>query len=241
MRVSWNMQRNGNKVARTYAAQNVCDIARLLADRYHDFSHHNKKNPLAEALFIICSIQTNANGYHATYRALRQAYSSFSALACASQKEIEQIIVRGGLSKQKSTSLTRLMAEVIRRFGKPTLSPLRAMADNECEQALISLPGIGKKTARCVMMYSLGRAVFPVDTHCWRISRRIGWVRATRSDSYCSPRDMDRLQAKIPPELRFSLHVNMVSLGREICLPNKPHCINCPIKTYCCRIGLRSR
>lgn len=179
--------------------------------------------------------------HHATYRALRRAYPTFSALACASQQEIERTIFRGGLSKQKSASIKRLMAEVIRRFGKPTLSPLKAMEDPECEQALLSLPGIGKKTARCVMMYSFSLAVFPVDTHCWRISRRIGWVRPTRSDGYCSHRDMDRLQVKIPPELRFSLHVNMVSLGREICLPQKPRCTNCPIKTYCRKIGLHSR
>lgn len=235
------MHRIRNKTIRTYVARDVYDIAKELADRYHDFSHYNKKNPLAEALFIICSIQTDLNGYHATYRALRRTYPTFSALARASQKDIERTIFRGGLSKQKSESMTRFMTDLILRFGKPTLSPLKKMQDAECEQTLLSLPGIGKKTARCIMMYSLGRAVFPVDTHCWRISRRIGWVRATRSDGYCSPRDMDRLQAKIPPELRFSLHVNMVSLGREVCLPKKPHCINCPIKPYCRRIGLRSR
>jgi hypothetical protein len=85
----------------------------------------------------------------------------------------------------------------------------------------------------CVMMYSLGRNVFPVDSNCWRICRRLGWVRATRPDRSCSPRDMDRVQAAIPANFRFSLHVNLVSHGRSCCLPSTPHCESCCIQHFC--------
>ena len=113
---------------------------------------------------------------------------------------------------------------IIERFGRLTLAPLQGLDDAAGEAFLTSLPGVGKKVARCVMMYSLGREVFPVDTHCWRIARRFGWVRPTQKDGHCAPRDMDRLQNKIPPALRFSLHVNMVSLGREHCKAGAPLC-----------------
>jgi endonuclease III len=112
------------------------------------------------------------------------------------------------------------------------------MSDEEAEAFLLSLPGVGKKVARCVLMYSLGRQVFPVDTHCWRIAQRLGWVRPTQKDKHCAPRDMDRLQSKIPPELRHSLHVNMISLGREICAPTSPRCDECPISAWCPKIGV---
>lgn len=112
------------------------------------------------------------------------------------------------------------------------------MGDAEAEAFLLSLPGVGKKVARCVLMYSLGRQVFPVDTHCWRIARRLGWVRPIQKDKHCAPRDMDRLQSKIPLELRHSLHVNIISLGREICTPTTPRCNECPISAWCPRIGV---
>ena len=83
------------------------------------------------------------------------------------------------------------------------------------------------------MLYSLGHEVFPVDTHCWRISQRLGWIRSTSRDGVCSKRDMDRLQEKIPAKLRFSLHVNMISLGREICIDGRPRCNLCPLKQLC--------
>ncbi|MDO9012453.1 MAG: hypothetical protein Q7U78_11700 [Gallionella sp.] len=134
--------------------------------------------------------------------------------------------------------IRNLLDAVVARFGEPNLEPLRSMSDQEAEDFLLSLPGVGKKIARCVLMYSLDRQVFPVDTHCWRIARRLGWVRPTQKDRHCAQRDMDRLQSKIPPELRYSLHVNMISLGREICTASAPKCDKCPLAALCPRIGI---
>jgi len=78
-------------------------------------------------------------------------------------------------------------------------------------------------------MYSLGHKVFPVDTHCFRVLNRLGLI-------HCEPpvrRHEDEIQGMIPENLRYSLHVTMVSLGREICLPQKPRCPDCPIFTFC--------
>jgi len=113
---------------------------------------------------------------------------------------------------------------VARVYRKPTLTPLKHMTNNECERFLTSLPNVGKKVARCIMMYSLDRQVFPVDTHCWRICRRLGWIKQTRKGYSCPPRDMDRLQSIIPPDLRYSMHVNLVSHGRTVCTETKPRC-----------------
>lgn len=223
-----------------FRAPNVETVARVLTQHYGTWSHYNRKNPLEELLFILCSIQTNEGLYRDTYSALRQAFPSFESLAAADEDDIAAVIANGGLSKQKARKIKHLLHQVRERFGKPTLAPLKRLDDDEREQFLTSLMGVGKKTARCVMMYSLGSQVFPVDLHCWRICRRLGWVRPTRRDRSCSPKDMDRLQAKIPPALRYNLHVNMVSLGRDICTARKPKCTVCPICQYCRRIGVQS-
>ena len=221
-------------------APNVETVARVLAKHYGTWSHYNRRNPLEELLFIVCSIQTNESLYRSTYSALRQAFPSFKSLATADENDIAAVIADGGLSKQKARKIKHLLHQISEQFGKPTLAPLKRFDDAEREQFLTALMGVGKKTARCVMMYSLGSQVFPVDLHCWRICRRLGWVRPTRLNKSCSPKDMDRLQAKIPPALRYGLHINMVSFGREICTTKKPKCSLCPIRRYCRRIGVQN-
>lgn len=188
-------------------------VARILRKRYDDFGHYNRKNPLEELLFILCSVQTQESNYRKTFLALRRAFPRFEDLGNASPREIARPLKPGGLSPTKSKAIRRICGCIQARFGKVTLAPLRRMSDAECEAFLTSLPGVGLKVARCVMMYTLGRQVFPVDTHCWRISWRLGWIRATSRDGVCSRREMDRLQEKIPVELRHSLHVNLISLG----------------------------
>jgi len=217
---------------------NVRQVTAALRKKFRNFSHCNKRNPLDELLFIICSVKTNEEKYQTTYKTLKLSFPRYEMIADASPKEIAKAIEKGGLSNQKSVVIKKIFDAIMSEFGAATLSPLRPMSDGECEKFLLSLPGVGKKTARCVMMYSLGRQVFPVDTHCWRICRRLGWIRRTRPDGSCSPRDMDRLQTKIPDELRLSLHVNLVSLGRQVCTANNPRCSDCPINFWCRRIGV---
>ncbi len=218
----------------------VRDVSELLSKRFGDRHHYNRKNPLHELLFIICSIQTNEELYRETFASLRRHFPTFSALGRATEAEIARSLVRGGLSKQRARKIRVILEQIRELFGRISLAPLKKLNDVEREQALTSLLGVGKKTARCVMLYSFGSQVFPVDSHCWRICRRLGWVRATRPDKSCSPADMDRLQKKIPPVLRYSLHVNMVSLGREICTSTGPKCSICPIQKYCRKVGVKS-
>lgn len=216
----------------------VWNVAAALKDRYRDFNHHNLKNPLDELLFIMCSTKTAEASYRNTFRALKETFPTHLQIAEAPAEYIARPIASGGLSNQKGKAIRDLLDIIVARFGEPSLKALRAMSDEDAEAFLLSLPGVGKKIARCVMMYSLGRQVFPVDTHCWRIARRLGWVRATQKDKHCAPRDMDRLQSKIPPELRHSLHVNMISFGREICTPSAPRCDECPISALCPKTGV---
>jgi len=235
------VSKNGKSWQRKSLPRRTDETARILRGRYKDFAHYNRRNPFEELLFILCSVQTDEKKYRETFASLRRKFPRFEGLGRASAGAIAKPLKPGGLSPSKSVMIRKICAELKRRFGEVTLAPLRRMADQECEALLTSLPGIGTKVARCVMMYSLGRQVFPVDTHCWRICRRLGWVRGTR-DGVCTEADMDRLQGKISPRWRFSLHVNMISLGREVCRSSKPLCELCSLRKVCRRsrpAGLR--
>ena len=213
-------------------AENVLEVAKALKKKYKDFAHYNKKNPLDELIFIICSIKRQEQVYLASYKALKEKFPSHRNLLEAPVEEIIQVLSSAGLQNQKASMIKNVLSSITAEFGQPTLSPLKTMSDSECEAFLTGLPGIGKKVARCVMLYSLGRQVFPVDTNCWRISQRLGWVTWSNKMNIKST-DMDLLQAKISPAARFSLHVNMVAHGRLICREQEPLCSKCCISKYC--------
>jgi len=208
-------------------------VAAKLQKRYGAFHHYNKKNPLDELIFIICSVKRREDRYLLAFRDLKRAFPSYKKLSVASLYRIRAVLTPYGLQNEKALAIKQILEAVIERFGRPTLSPLGIMNDTDCEAFLLGLRGVGKKVARCVMMYSLGRAVFPVDSNCWRVCQRLGWVNWRHNRNTISSKDMDLLQARIPERLRASLHLNMVSHGRSICTVRKPKCVSCMIKNHC--------
>jgi endonuclease III len=223
-------------------AYKVQEIAEALRKEYKDSNHHNKRNPLDELLFIICSIKRSEKVYLSSFKALKKKFPSHKALLEAPIEKISGILVSAGLQNHKALMIKQTLTAITERFGRPTLNPLKKMSDVECEDFLLGLHGVGKKVARCVMMYALGRQVFPVDSNCWRISCRLGCIKSSPNrKSYCSEKEMESLQSKIPPYLRFLLHVNMVFHGREICKARNPNCQKCGINYYCPQIRFQTR
>ena len=173
----------------------------------------NKDDPLDELIFIILSGRTQESTYTATFEALRRRFSSWDEAARAGEAEMRQVIQCGGLAGKKARAIARLLATIRERVGCADLAFLRDLDDASAEAFLCSLPGVGPKTARCVLAYSLGRPTFAVDVHASRIVRRLGWSRHHR----LTDRVQDRLQACVPPDVRLSLHVNFVFHGRRVC------------------------
>ena len=236
--VAWDMSRVGTATQRTL--HRIEEVATILSGHYGDFEHFNQSDPLDELIFITCSTCTLERNYLKTFEALKTKFPTPRQLSSAPVSEIAVPLLTGGLALQKATAIRQMCDAIIARFGRLTLTPLQSMSDSDCEAFLLSLPRVGRKVARCVMMYSLRRQVFPVDTHCWRISRRLGWIRSsgTKSATHPSNRDMDRLQEKLRPELRLPLHIGMVSHGRVYCTAFSPKCINCPVRHICPKIGV---
>jgi len=207
----------------------VREVARALVAHYGNSSLGNKKNPFNELLYIILSSKTPLHKYRRAYTDLRKRYPKAESLATASARSIAAIIRFAGLETKKAKQIRSIARLLKKKFGRVTLAPLSKMMDRDAERFLKSLPGIGTKSARCVLMYSLGRKVFPVDNHCYRIVSRLGWVKGavwTKSVA-------EAAQAGIPPELRKPMHVGMVLLGRGYCLPKSPRCHACPLLPYC--------
>jgi endonuclease-3 len=139
------------------------------------------------------------------------------------------IIRDAGLSHQKGPRILSILKSINTRFGTTSLEAISLLPDAEVEEYLTSFPGVGLKTARCVMMYSLDRKVLPVDTHVWRLAQRLGLVE--RELPY--ERVHDAIHEVVDPDDRFAFHVNAISHGRTQCLPSNPRCIGCPLLADC--------
>jgi len=215
-----------------YFYPHVEEITQALVQHFGRPTLGNKKNPFNELLYIILSSRTPPDVYQETYRSLRREFKRANSIAEARPEYVAATIEQGGLHNKKAHAITEIASELEEMYGRVTLAPLKEMGTEEAEKFLISLPGVSTKTARCVLMYALDRPVFPVDVHCRRVAYRLGW---TSSDIYLTKRQADELQEGIPEHLRRDLHVGMVLLGRNYCLPKNPHCHECPIARLCSR------
>jgi endonuclease III len=217
----------------------VAAITRELARCYDVPSRPTPRRELLWQLILtVLSCQTHREGYTAAYRDLRRTFRSVGSLSQAGPARIADVIRAAGLARVKAGYICGIVQALRKRFGKATLAPLVAMDTREAEETLLALPGVGRKVARCLLLFSLGHRVFPVDTHCWRIGRRIGWIQPLRGSGSCSPSEMDRYQEMIPDHLRYQLHVGLVAHGRQTCTARTPACTRCCIARYCKRTGL---
>ncbi|MFP2896035.1 endonuclease III domain-containing protein [Corallococcus sp. 4LFB] len=209
----------------------MCAVSEALRRRYRDRKLFNRREPLSELVFIVLSLQTSESRYRAMYVALREAFPTWAGVRRASPERVAHVIRDGGLAAQKADHIVRMLRAIKEKTGKTSLEFLRQVSDWEAEEFLCGLPGVGLKTARCVLLYALQRKVFPVDVHCWRILRRMGFEGGDGEKP--TARQADQLQALIPPHLRLSLHVNLVSLGRDVCRAQRPICSRCAVKRLC--------
>lgn len=209
-------------LARTYGAPEV-----LLG---------NQANSLDEAVYIILSFQTDLTRFKETWQRLKAAFQQWEDAEYATVDEISAVLRPGGLHRQKATTIKRLLRAVRTDFGELSLDALRPMSSADAERALTRLPGLSWKGARCVLLYSLNRDVFPVDGNTLRIFQRTGVI--PHSAVYRRRALHDGLQGAVAPPRRRPFHVNLIVHGQQICLPQSPRCPHCPVLNSCPRRGL---
>jgi len=209
-------------------ARRLAEITRRLAKEYGPV-RRVRRPPFEELVQTVLSQNTTDVNSARTFASLKERFPRLEELARANLRSIAASIRLGGLERVKARYLKELTREVLARRGGTDLSFLRKMEAEEAEAWLTSLPGVGAKTARVVLLFAFGREVFPVDTHILRLTRRLGFIPAKAGaaaahkfwDEYC------------PPGKAREVHLNLIRHGREICHARRPACEACAVARLC--------
>jgi endonuclease III len=200
-----------------------------LRKRYGDLVPPRRSDPLEELILTVLSQHTSDVNAERAFEGLRAAFPTWDAVVRAPTRTVADAIRSGGLADTKAPRIQAILREVEARRGGFDLSSLEELSDDEARAELVSLPGVGPKTAAVVLSFSLGRDAMPVDTHVHRVTRRLGLVPPKTSAERA-----DRLLHELVPHgLRTPLHVALIRLGREICKAPTPRCRICPLKDIC--------
>ncbi len=218
----------------------ISRIDELLDARYRSADLGNMEDSLDETLYILLTRQTQEPVYTRVYQDLRRCYPSWNDVLKAPVEHLAVLLRPAGLHEQRARQVKALLAAVQeenrRRGVGPAAMPaadltldfLRALSDEEAERFLVRLPGIGPKSARCVLAYSLNRPAFAVDTHVHRVFSRLGLVTPAGRK-----KDHDPFQDAVPKGARKRFHINLVHHGRAICRAKKPKCGDCVLVSFC--------
>ncbi len=206
----------------------AADSIASLKECYHSPFLNNKSDPLDELIFIMLSQMTNSVSYERVYDRVTSVITDWQQLIEIPLSKLESLIVDAGLFRRRAIRLKQIATRLVRDFGTVSLDTLYEYDDERAQNYLVSLPGIGIKSAKCVLMYSLGRQVLPVDTHTSRIAHRLGLV--SKNDPLVAD---DELAEVVAPNLRFDFHVNAIAHGRAICEARGPKCNNCVLFSLC--------
>ena len=205
-------------------------IARRLEKRLGPLEPPRAADPLDELVLTVLSQHTSDLNAERAFADLRRAFpGGWPEVVEVPTTAVADAIRSGGLANSKAPRIQAILREVRDREGAFDLSSLRGIPDAEAREYLVSLPGIGPKTAAVVLSFALGRDAMPVDTHVHRVTKRLGLIppktSAERADRI--------LHELIPDGLRTPMHVGFIRLGREICKAPTPRCRQCPLKDLC--------
>jgi endonuclease-3 len=207
----------------------VREIHRRLARAHGPLDPPRRLDPLDELVLTILSQNTSDVNRDRAWTSLRARYPTWAAVASARPRGVAAAIRPGGLANIKAPRIIAVLREIRRREGSFDLGWMREASDREVEEYLLSLPGVGPKTAACVLAFSLGRAVLPVDTHVARVATRLGLL-APRAPSGVAHRTLVEM---VPAPLRVPMHVGLIRHGRAVCRAGRPRCEICPLRDLC--------
>lgn len=204
-------------------------VFRRLARAYGPLPPFRRMRPLDALIQTILSQNTSDLNSWRAFRELKKTFRNWTAAAEAPVTAIERAIRGGGLAHIKAPRIRRVLRLIRRREGRLSLAGLSRMSTPDARAWLTGLPGVGAKTAACVLLFSLGRPVMPVDTHVERVTRRLGWVNARRPVDRIGP----ALEPFIPESRMLALHLYLVRHGRRTCRARRPLCDACPLRAAC--------
>ncbi len=186
-------------------------------------------SPLEELVSTILSQNTNDLNRDQAYAALRSRFPVWEAVRDAPLEAVVEAIRPAGLAPQKGPRIQRLLRQITEECGGLDLSFLRQTPPDQVYAWLTHFEGVGPKTASIVMLFSLDMPAFPVDTHVYRVTGRLG----LRPAKVSAERAHELLGELFPPEAYYAAHLNLIRLGREVCRSRKPSCAACVLQPLC--------
>ncbi|MGD8374585.1 MAG: endonuclease III [Acidobacteriota bacterium] len=204
-------------------------VLRRLEGAYGRPRNGSRRAPLDELILTVLSQNTNDRNRDRAYAALRDRYPRWEDVLAASDAGVARTIRAGGLANQKAARIRRILTVLQEQRGKLDLEFLRRWSVPRAAEYLSTFQGVGEKTINCVLLFSMNKAAFPVDTHVHRLAIRLGFApeRAGAHEVH------GIMHALVPEEQYYPAHMNLIRHGREICGARRPDCGACVLADLC--------
>lgn len=198
-------------------------------EAYHGRKHFKPHDGMDELVSCILSQNTTDANRDRAFAALKARYPTWDAVAHADPDELIDVIRPAGLANSKGPNIQAALRAIHAQRGAYNIDFLKALPPQEALAWLLTLPGVGRKTASIVLCFGFGMAAFPVDTHVLRVGQRIGFLppRISADNAHLV------MEAIVPPEDYYSFHLQLIYHGRRVCKARAPLCSLCPIQPWC--------
>jgi endonuclease-3 len=213
----------------TSLAQRALRVHQRLLEAFGQPTWRNPLPPVDELVSTILSQNTNDINRDRAFEALRARYPTWQAVRDAPARGVMSAIRTAGLANQKGPRIQQVLRSITQERGSLDLDFLADLPVEQGRAWLMKFNGVGPKTAAIVLCFSLGKPAFPVDTHIYRVTGRIG-LRPPKMSVERAHAHMEKL---LPPETYYAAHLNLIRLGREVCAARKPNCPVCPVRRLC--------
>jgi len=201
-----------------------------LLERRYDIPHFERRvDPLDVLIQTILSQNTSDRNRDHAYRRLKVRFPCWEDVIEAGTRQIIQAIRPGGLANQKAKRIREILYWIKKEYGYLSLAPLREMDSEKIKKTIGTLKGIGPKTVHCLLLFGMGRDVFPVDTHILRVGKRLGVIPETMN----AERAHQWMNPLFPKGKSLSLHLNLIRFGRSVCKAQRPQCHLCFLSGEC--------
>jgi endonuclease-3 len=207
----------------------IKEVIELLEQEYGPCQWHADRDSIDVLIGTILSQNTSDANSGRAFASLKASFDSWEAVASAPAEHIARVIKSGGLHQIKAARIKQVLEQIEKEQGPISLDFLKSKTIAEAEDYLMRLPGVGHKTARCVLLFSLGKPSLPVDTHIFRVANRLGLIDPKVSIEKAP----SLLQKQVPPSKIYQFHVHMIEHGRRICHARQPRCNRCILSGIC--------